>query len=104
LGYIRKGKFKKASNMNFALSTSARVERRMLESLSETVEKPGLVDPADEEYHYEKALSEHLRANHECHAGGDIRIGEFILLADSDTRVVSPRGQLRLVLVPHRRL
>lgn len=83
--------------MNFALSTSARVERRMLESLSETVEKPGLVDPADEEYHYEKALSEHLDANHECHAGGDIRIGEFILLADSDTRVVSPSDPQRLV-------
>lgn len=102
-GFVRKGKFKKASNMNFALSMSAQVERKMLESVSETLEKPNLIDPADEEYHYEKALSEHLRANRESQAGGDIRIGEIILLADSDTRVVSARQFTRkfYIVVPY---
>lgn len=88
-GYIRKGKFKKASNMNFALSASARVERRLIESLGETLEKSDLVDPVEEEHLYRQALEEFLASNSEANAGGDIRIGEFILLVDSDTRVVS---------------
>lgn len=88
-GHIRKGKFKKASNMNFSLSAAARVERRLHEFLAETLEKSNLVDPAEEEYYYQMALVEFLEANCEAQAAGDIRIGEFLLLVDSDTRVVS---------------
>ena len=88
-GYIRKGKFKKASNMNFALGASVWVEKRMLESLAGSLEKTGLIDPAEEEHHYQRALAEWAETQEEAEAGGDLRIGEHILLVDSDTRVVS---------------
>ena len=75
--------------MNFALSISARVERRLLELLAPTLEKSGLVDPVEEERYYQQALAESLEANPEANAAGNIRIGEFILIVDSDTRIVS---------------
>lgn len=92
-GYVRKGKFKKASNMNFALSVSTRVERRLLELLSGSLEKSEMVDPAEEERCYQQALAEVLESDPRIRAGGHLCIGEYILLVDSDTRVVStPSG------------
>ncbi|CAD7697829.1 unnamed protein product [Ostreobium quekettii] len=73
-GYVRRGRFKKASNLNFALNISLQVEAMMnrhtlgyAEALQMLVEEGG---------------GSFL-------AAGDVRIGDFILLVDSDTRVPS---------------
>lgn len=87
-GYIRKGKFKKASNMNFALNAANKVDDTLFEMLEETSEKPILVDPVEEEVYYREALSQVLESDSRIRAEGDIRIGEYILIVDSDTRVV----------------
>lgn len=89
-GYVRKGKFKKASNMNFALNVSNKIERELIAKLAGTLEKSDMVDPVEEEAVYQQALGEVCQADpHIKGAGGDIRVGEIILIVDSDTRVVS---------------
>lgn len=90
-GYVRKGKFKKASNMNFALNVSTKVERRILDMMSAT-ELDGrsiFVNTAEEAQYYQQALAEVLASYSWIKAEGDIRIGEHILIVDSDTKVVS---------------
>lgn len=70
-GYVRHGRFKKASNMNFCLQVSQEVERLQEEGLS-----------------LDEALRRVMDAcKHDFQAAGDVRVGEFILLVDSDTRV-----------------
>ncbi|KAM3450030.1 hypothetical protein MY3296_006427 [Beauveria thailandica] len=88
-GYARKGKFKKASNMNFALNFSQRVEGRMQEMMDTRVANTGsdLIDEAEEEEMYNMALAQLLDEEPLAWAEGDIRVGEIILLVDSDTRV-----------------
>ncbi|KAM3544636.1 hypothetical protein ARSEF1564_002504 [Beauveria bassiana] len=88
-GYARKGKFKKASNMNFALNFSQRVEARMQEMMDTRVANTGsdLIDEAEEEEMYNMALAQLLDEEPLAWAEGDIRVGEIILLVDSDTRV-----------------
>ncbi|KAM3504425.1 hypothetical protein MY11210_008355 [Beauveria gryllotalpidicola] len=88
-GYARKGKFKKASNMNFALNFSQRVEGRMQEMMDIRVANTGsdLIDEAEEEEMYSMALAQLLDEEPLAWAEGDIRVGEIILLVDSDTRV-----------------
>ncbi|EEP77315.1 conserved hypothetical protein [Uncinocarpus reesii 1704] len=86
-GYIRKGKFKKASNMNFALNVSNKVEDRLLEMLSDTLETTDMIEASQEEHLYQLALNEVLASDSRVWAAGDIRIGESILIVDSDTRV-----------------
>ncbi|KAL1955710.1 hypothetical protein VTO42DRAFT_8182 [Malbranchea cinnamomea] len=86
-GYIRKGKFKKASNMNFALNVSNKVEDKLLEMLSDTLSTTDMIDPVQEETLYRLALEEVLASDNRIRAAGDIRIGEAILIVDSDTRV-----------------
>ncbi|KAI9349442.1 glycosyl transferase family group 2-domain-containing protein [Zopfochytrium polystomum] len=71
-GYIRAGRFKKASNMNFCLYIS-----RMLEDLLEQ----------EPELDYEDALEMVLRRDGRAWAAGDIQMGDIILLVDCDTRV-----------------
>ncbi|KAB5525520.1 putative glycosyltransferase family 2 protein [Coniochaeta sp. 2T2.1] len=90
-GYIRKGKFKKASNMNFALNISQKVEGYLQEIVASR-SKTGsctreYVDEQDLEVMYEEALARVLRENPNAQAAGNIRMGEFILIVDSDTRV-----------------
>lgn len=95
-GFIRKGKFKKASNMNFALNLSQKVEAYLQEAVdARCATQPGHrdSDPAmleeqevDDLYHM--CLSRVLREDPRAVAEGNIRIGEFILIVDSDTRVV----------------
>lgn len=87
-GYVRKGKFKKASNMNFALNVSNRVEDKMLEMLAETLNTTDMIDVVREETIYRLALEEVLASDNRIRAGGNIRVGESILIVDSDTRVV----------------
>jgi hypothetical protein len=89
--FIRKGKFKKASNMNYALNLSIKVEDAMLSQLQQHAinEKTELINSYQEEQMYKESLAQVLKENPRAQAEGDIRIGEIILIVDSDTRVVS---------------
>jgi hypothetical protein len=88
-GYVRKGKFKKASNMNFALNVSNKVEDELLKLLESSLATTDMIDPSEEEGLFQLALERVLASDSRITAGGDIRIGEYILIVDSDTRVVS---------------
>ncbi|CCG84105.1 protein of unknown function [Taphrina deformans PYCC 5710] len=86
-GFIRAGRFKKASNMNFAMNISLRVEEKL-----ELIERDDKWTDDHETEAYETALREVLEqekatTGHEGWAAGNIRIGELILIIDSDTRV-----------------
>jgi hypothetical protein len=89
-GYIRKGKFKKASNMNFALNVSNHVEELLCHAVSERLcgEKNDMT-AHEESLIYKECLANVLESNTRVKADGNIRIGEYILIVDSDTRVVS---------------
>ncbi|KAJ9474287.1 hypothetical protein PHBOTO_004353 [Pseudozyma hubeiensis] len=77
-GYVRKGRFKKASNLNFTYNLSLRTEE-ILESS----------DPqGDMEQRYNDALAQAVEeSNGLAWASGNIRIGDYVLLIDSDTRM-----------------
>ncbi|BFZ64139.1 hypothetical protein YB2330_005278 [Saitoella coloradoensis] len=81
-GYIRAGRFKKASNMNAMLGLSVRVEEAL-----RCVERPEGWSLADEERAYNDILEDLLQADGRLWAEGNIRIGELFLIIDSDTRV-----------------
>ncbi|KAH7228014.1 glycosyl transferase family group 2-domain-containing protein [Fusarium oxysporum] len=81
-GFIRKGKFKKASNMNFGLMISCKVEERL-----QLIKRPADWSQSDEALAYEQALKDVLEENGRAWADGNIRVGDYILLIDSDTRV-----------------
>jgi cellulose synthase/poly-beta-1,6-N-acetylglucosamine synthase-like glycosyltransferase len=81
--FVRKGKFKKASNMNFALMVSNKVEDRLL-----THPRTLVWSQKDEETAYKKCLAEVLEElKGRAWAKGNIRMGDYLLLVDSDTRV-----------------
>ncbi|PSS21993.1 hypothetical protein M430DRAFT_98768 [Amorphotheca resinae ATCC 22711] len=80
--FIRRGKFKKASNMNFALHISCMVEDKLA-----LIQRPLDWTQADEAQAYERCLKEVLEENGRAWADGNIRVGDYILLIDSDTRV-----------------
>ena len=88
-GFVRKGKFKKASNMNFALNISQQVEKYLQEMVDAKCAAEGteLIDEQEEEELYDVALARVLEENPKAQAAGNIRMGEFILIVDSDTRV-----------------
>ncbi|WVQ83998.1 hypothetical protein IAT38_006143 [Cryptococcus sp. DSM 104549] len=90
-GFIRKGRFKKASNMNFGNRLSLRVEEIMdeLRPTAEEMEDPNWVWSDDDERDiYDEALAKALEESDGiAWAAGNIRIGELILIIDSDTRV-----------------
>ncbi|OAQ96236.1 hypothetical protein LLEC1_04632 [Akanthomyces lecanii] len=81
-GFVRKGKFKKASNMNYALMVSCKVEEKLL-----LVNRTPDWSQHDEALAYEQALKEVLEENGRAWADGNVRVGDYILLIDSDTRV-----------------
>ncbi|KAK4445344.1 glycosyltransferase family 2 protein [Podospora aff. communis PSN243] len=81
-GFLRRGKFKKASNMNYALMISCKVEEK-LEQFQRTPEWT----QHDEAQAYEQALKEVLEEDGRAWADGNIRVGDYILIIDSDTRV-----------------
>ncbi|PTB34760.1 hypothetical protein M441DRAFT_85102 [Trichoderma asperellum CBS 433.97] len=84
-GFRRRGKFKKASNMNYALHVSNRVEEK-LQKISRT---PRWTQD-DEKKEYAACLAQVLEEDEgRTEADGNIRIGDYILLIDSDTRVPS---------------
>lgn len=81
--HIRRGKFKKASNMNFVLGISLKVEDKLLK-----VERGVVWTQDEEEVAYQKCLSEVLDDElGRAWAEGNIRIGDYILIIDSDTRI-----------------
>jgi hypothetical protein len=81
-GFTRRGKFKKASNMNFALMISCKVEEKL-----QAIERTPEWSQNDEAQAYEQALKEVLENDGRAWADGNIRMGDYILLIDSDTRV-----------------
>ncbi|KAH5684999.1 hypothetical protein HBI21_004830 [Parastagonospora nodorum] len=81
--FHRRGKFKKASNMNYALRLSLQIEDELAK-----VERSDKWSQMDENDAYAKALQTVLaRRAGEAWADGSIRVGDYILLIDSDTRV-----------------
>lgn len=90
--FIRAGHFKKASNMNYCLDFSLRVEDELLRLISETCSQRGCTQDEltieEEDELYEQARNTIL-ANDEGRtwAAGNVRLGEIILIVDSDTRV-----------------
>ena len=83
-GYIRAGRFKKASNMNFALNLSYRLEVKLRAILRH--EK---WTAADEQHAYTMCLQQCLDEDKRAWTAGNIRIGELILIVDSDMRAPS---------------
>jgi hypothetical protein len=81
-GFIRKGKFKKASNMNYGLMLSCKVEGKL-----ENVHRNSTWTQDDEAAAYDQCLQQVLHETPRASAEGNIRIGDYILLIDSDTRV-----------------
>jgi hypothetical protein len=81
--FVRKGKFKKASNMNYALMVSNKVEESLL-----LVERSPNWTQEDEYGAYDHCLAQVLTEEEgRAWAEGNIRVGDYILLIDSDTRV-----------------
>ncbi|KAF7188524.1 hypothetical protein HII31_10186, partial [Pseudocercospora fuligena] len=90
--YNRRGKFKKASNLNYCLDFSLRVEERLEELLTEESRRLGCqiedVPATAQSSAYDRALADELAKDEgRTLAAGDIRIGEIILLIDCDTKV-----------------
>ena len=81
--FIRAGKFKKASNMNYAMAVSSRLEDKLLQ-----YERHSGWTQADEQSLYHDCM-ESIKEEDEGRtwAGGNVRMGDYILLIDSDTRV-----------------
>lgn len=76
-GFVRRGKFKKASNMNYGLMLSNNVEDRLTQ-----VERPAGWTQANEAREYDRCLKEVLEENGRAWADGNIRIGDYILLSE----------------------
>ncbi|KAH8202362.1 hypothetical protein TruAng_003435 [Truncatella angustata] len=91
-GFVRAGKFKKASNMNYCLAFSSHVEDEMLRLIKQKAEMehrdPETFTIQQEEDLYNQALENMLEKDGgKTWADGNIRMGEIILIIDCDTRV-----------------
>jgi hypothetical protein len=81
--FLRRGKFKKASNMNYGMWVSTRVEEKL-----EAVQRTPTWNQSDELAAYQRCLAQVLADDEgRTQADGNIRIGDYILIIDSDTRV-----------------
>jgi len=81
--FLRRGKFKKASNMNYALMISNKVEDKLAQ-----FDRPASWTQDDEYAAYDKCLADVLvEEEGRAWAEGNVRVGDYILLIDSDTRV-----------------
>ncbi|KPV73979.1 uncharacterized protein RHOBADRAFT_45272 [Rhodotorula graminis WP1] len=84
----RAGRFKKSSNLNVTHALSLRIEHLMDERRPTDVDSLAAWSLADEDRLYESAFAEALKEKDDIIWGnGNIRIGELILMIDSDTRV-----------------
>lgn len=84
--FQRRGKFKKASNMNYAIMISSKLEEIFENKASQEVDSKNclLCAKNSDKQALEQAIAE---TGGVAWAGGDIHIGDYILLVDSDTRV-----------------
>lgn len=81
--FHRRGRFKKASNMNYGMRLSCDIEDKLA-----MVHRHEKWTQQDENEAYRTALAEILDERQgEAWAGGSIRMGDYILLIDCDTRV-----------------
>ena len=81
--FTRAGKFKKASNMNYAMNVSVRVEDKLTH-----IRRPAGWTQEEEDEVFNMALSQVIQEDHgRTWAEGNIRFGDYILIIDSDTRV-----------------
>jgi len=90
-GFIRRGRFKKASNMNYCLDFSNRVEDELLRLIArrEEITKTQDITLEQENELYQQALDTVITADQgRTMAAGKVLLGEIILLVDCDTRVV----------------
>ena len=77
-GFQRKGKFKKASNMNYALDISCATEDKL-----KSTERPQGWSQSDEDHAYVRALKETIQERGGiAWAEGNIRIGDYILISE----------------------
>ncbi|GAA5885467.1 hypothetical protein JCM6882_009630 [Rhodosporidiobolus microsporus] len=84
----RAGRFKKSSNLNVTMALSLRIEELMDGRRPADVDDLAAWTSADEDRLYAGALATALEeGDNILWANGNIRIGEYILLIDSDTRV-----------------
>jgi hypothetical protein len=96
-GFLRAGKFKKASNINYGLSFSLKVEDVLLGLMKDKSDREGRPQESlsIEEELYQQAMEIIIDGDEgRTWAEGNVRMGEVILLIDCDTRVVS-------FIVPH---
>lgn len=83
LVFVRQGKFKKASNMNYSLMISNQIEEKL-----QAVQRHQGWSIVEEALAYEQALTQVLEEQEgRAWADGNVRIGDYILIIDSDTRV-----------------
>ncbi|KAL1616786.1 hypothetical protein SLS54_008178 [Diplodia seriata] len=90
--FVRKGQFKKASNMNYCLDFSLRVEDELQKIVDLVCAERGCTQEdlsiEEEASLYEKARDAVVEKDQgRTWAGGNVRLGELILIIDSDTRV-----------------
>jgi len=110
-GFKRRGRFKKASNMNYGLALSLKMEEFVRKLELERGEKASVADSAAEDDDAEDLEEQALRMAIEetyqengsrfrpwAHNAKALRIGEIILIVDSDTIV--PEVKTLLFLVP----
>ncbi len=103
-GFKRRGRFKKASNMNYGLALSLRMEEHISKLELESAEKASVTDSTASEPGGEDIEEQALRLAVEeiyeetgrrfrpwAHNAKAIRLGEVILLVDSDTIVPEVR-------------
>jgi len=89
-GFVRGGRFKKASNMNYCLDFSNRVEDELLRLIGTREEGTENITLEQENELYQQALDTIIASDEgRTLAAGNVRLGEIILLIDCDTRVVS---------------
>ena len=88
-GFIRAGRFKKASNMNYGLSLSLRMEEILCELEADSAQNP--FGGGDDEVDLaERALAmavDETKGQAWAKGGRALRMGEIILIVDSDTKV-----------------
>jgi hypothetical protein len=87
--FVRKGRFKKASNMNYGLDFACRVEEKISELITGREIGSENMPHNDYEVLYDQALNAIIAVDQgKTMAGGNVLLGEIILLVDCDTRVV----------------
>jgi hypothetical protein len=94
-GFFRKGKFKKASNMNYGLMISNNVEEKLA-----LVQRHDYWTQNDEAEQYERCLKEVLAENGRAWADGNIRVGDYIVLSKYLMCFGSDVGLMTLQLTP----